>query len=274
MMRPTTARRFVVEAAVAVALLGAVVFASCLASCQSQAPNPVPKGMRLITGSLLQPMGEPVSLVQPGVQWVAVGATSKMAPVPSGCVDVTPTGSAWRVCLFFGEPFNAVAQTGGGTTVGDNFRLTVPCNVTVNLIIATLGSSDAHTPGQMMGLFSFATGYGPVTSELAAVDAAGCDEFPVVDLGTVHLHAASGGTVFPGANQILATGDAPGANPLAQTDTLGTGTTNLANPDDNGNGIPDANDPDEEGDGIPDAQETLTALLPDTNGDGVPDIFQ
>jgi hypothetical protein len=159
--------------------------------------------------------------------------------------------------MYFGEPFDPNAQSGGSVSLP--FRLETACDVTVSLHFQRIGSSSANTLGSPVALLQFPlNGAGPQLTSLVAweKDCADADG-RAINLGTVQIDFAM--------RRVLLPGDVGGINPLTEVVTLrseGEQLTNYDNPDDDGDGIPDTTDPDEDGDGIDDNMEGIESFMP------------
>lgn len=161
--------------------------------------------------------------------------------------DASPDGTV-ASCAIFGDPFDPGEQ--GGGVPAEPFALLLPCDLSINLIIQTLASSDGRTPGDVVAVLAYPTTGGTTTlipREIGSALAEPCHDTPqratnLVDLGTFVLGSVVGG---PDG----------GANPLATVDTDDDGEANAVDPDDDGDGTPDDLDDDDDGDGATDAAQ-------------------
>ena len=232
-------------------LAGRLASLAILAACGSPAPNMIPAGQRLITGTISTDENPDID----GPATILVAGIYVADDCSAGGSAVGMAGSR-VVCAIFGEPFMP-GQLGGGTVAGP-FVLLLPCDLTVNLVVQTPAVDGSEAAADLLAIVSFATGIAPgqMTTLLPREPGCGTTEpgTNLVDLGAFAVPYRS----RLGGPQIIQIGGATGGkNPLAVIDTDGDGIPNLTDDDDDGDGIPDAVDPDEEGDGIADVDEVF-----------------
>lgn len=231
---------------------------SAAAGCTGASEGGIAPGERVVTGRIL--VDADGATQRQALQVAAVFAAADCAATGAIRVgDVTPETPA---CAIFGDPFDPGVQ-GGGVT-GEPFTIALPCAVTVNLLVQTLGSSGGQTPGAPLALLAYPTGVtaDEVTTLLAREDPARPDTCRdtellatnLIDLGDVPVPAAPAPDAPP---LVLVGGPAGGENPLGTVDTDGDGTANAADPDDDGDLIDDALDDDRDSDGLADAAQTF-----------------
>ncbi len=220
-------------------------------ACSDASPGGLPPGQRLLTGRIV--------VTDSGTSGTSAAQVAALFAFPGGAC---PPGSL-RVgnaapdvasCAIFGEPFAADGSA--------PFRLLLPCDRTVNLIVQRLGDSGGQSPGDPLAVLAFPTGAGAAdetttllarepgcraTAELATV---------ILDLGdvTVSALASADGTPRP----VVVGGPGGGQNPLATVDTDGDFSANLADADDDDDGTPDASDDDRDGDGLADGAQAFS----------------
>lgn len=186
-----------------------------------------------------------------------------------GAGATKPTSKvAWR--FFAGEPFAHDAGVGERSSVP--FSVTVPCGLSVNLLLQ-LPRDGGEQPGTQVAQMAFAaSGSGSSTTTLVPYQPASmCGAKTAVnDLETVVLTLAQAQVVTSGS---ITLGKKSSKNPLALLDTDGDATADLSDADDDDDGTADAADTDGDGDGIVDTAQTFSAL-PDRDKDGTPDLFE
>jgi len=229
------------------ALIGAI---GC--ACAGSPAGGIPEGSRLITARVSL-VGDAGSGQRRAMQAVAVFAR----PV-SDCGEAVRVGQAGpdrtvSVCAIFGEPFDP-------GDAGEPMRLVVPCDVTVNVLVQHLASSDGQTPGDVVAVLAFANGAGETTTliprEMGSAIAPACRDSEllatnVIDMGEISIPADGTG------EQVIVGGTEGGTNPLATVDTDGDEVSNLADGDDDDDSIVDELDDDDDGDGAADAAQSF-----------------
>ena len=221
-------------------------------------------GCRVFKGRLQLPPAKELSLPARPLQLAAVG----FEPLETA-EEALPTDQVRRR-YFFGAPISA--EAGAGQRSALPFSITVPCGVSVNLLLQVMGAGGGARPGIQAAQLSFqGPPGGPDSTTLipwqATEDCSG--SAAQHDLGTVTLvlarrHDLTSGSIHLGAGS--------SASPLDLVPPSAASTT----------------EGDSDGDGILDEAETLEALediftpgappdLVDPQApqpDGIPDLFQ
>lgn len=224
-------------------------FLIAVAACSGAPEGGIPAGQRLVSGEV-HLLGADGASQRPSLQLVGVHAAPECAPAGGVRVgDAAPDGAV-RACAIFGEPFDAAAGP---------FRLLLPCDVTVNLLVQRVGAGGARAPGDLLAVVEFPTGVTPEETTTLFAREPACRDTPrlatnVLDLGTVAVPA----TPADAPAAVLIGGPGGGENPLATIDTDGDAVANLADPDDDEDGMPDTEDEDRDGDGAVDAAQVFT----------------
>ena len=232
----------------------------CTLACDADEGG-IPPGQRILTArvQLVRTPGDPHE--GRALQAVALHA----APECAHGVGVGRVTDDLETCAIFGEPFDPGMQ-GGGVPAG-LMRLVIPCDLTVNVILQTLGSSGGQTLGNPLALLVFPGGPQGATSLLAREPA--CRDTPklatvVVDLGPLNV-TLSPDEALPA---LVVGGQAGGRDPLGIIDTDDDLVPNASDDDDDGDEIPDSMDEDADGDGLADVAQVFA---PDWfKGDGRP----
>jgi hypothetical protein len=210
-----------------------------LFACTGADAGGVPPGQRLVTGHLVL---TDAGTVRRAAQLVALFAVPGDA-CPAGSLRTGSAAAGVSACASFGEPFAPDGEA--------RFRLLLPCDLTVNLLVQTLGDSGGQSPGDALAVLAYPTGVGAdetttlLARELACRDTA---ELATVVLDLGYLAVSALPTPDGAPRPLIVGGPGGGQNPLATIDTDGDFTANLADPDDDEDGIADADDPDRDGD--------------------------
>ncbi len=228
-----------------------LIVGGCTSDADSHGLTP---GTRLVTGRVRVAMH--TATQRSALQVVALYASPSGTCDAPGAIrvgDATPAAA----CAIFGAPFDP-GVLGGGVDP-QPFQLTFPCDLTVNLIVQTLGAGGGQAPGAPLALLEWPSGVTPdaLTTLLAADPMCRATKLlatNVLDLGELDVPAAP---PPGGPAPIVVGGPGGGANPLDTIDTDQDLTANSADDDDDGDGIPDAMDADADGDGLADAAETF-----------------
>jgi hypothetical protein len=202
--------------------------------CGTDSSGGIPKGWRLISGSIVTPTPQDVGTTDnvPAFQLVAVHD---------------------RNTIYYGEPFDVNINPGGSAAI--SFRLAAPCDKTVSLHFQRIASSSANVLGTIASVLQFQENADSPTLTTLLPWEMGCTgkDGRSILLGTIHIDFKTRRTTIGG--------EAGGTNPLIEVDTNGNGKMNFDDPDDDSDGIPDAMDPDEDGDGIPDMMEGILSFM-------------
>jgi hypothetical protein len=198
-----------------------------LAACGAN-PGGVAPGERVITGELVWQQSGPG---RPALRLVALWPA---ATCGEGIV-VGEVSEGVALCAHFGEPFDRTP-----------FRLVLPCDLTVNLAVATVAPAGL---GDVLAFLSFERGDG-LTTLLAREPA--CRDTPRLATNVIDL-----GHFVVGAGPVILGGLEGGTNPLGIVDTDGDSVANLADGDDDDDGVIDADDLDADGDGAADAAQVV-----------------
>jgi hypothetical protein len=223
----------------------AIAFVAC-----SAPSGGIPAGSRLMTGRVHLDDGGATQ--RRALQLVALYA----APGCGGDVrvgDASPDGAV-AACAVFGEPFDPGVD-GGGVA-----ELLLPCHVTVNILVQTLGDSGGRSIGDPLALLSWSSG-NELTSllprELGGVEPP-CRDTPLLATNLIDLGELAVPSQTETIPQVELGGPGGGRNPLETVDTDGDGTANLADDDDDGDGVTDELDDDDDGDGAADAAQSFS----------------
>ena len=221
-----------------------------LLGCGGADPGGLPAGQRLVTGRLAVDDAGPAGIT--ATQLVALFAAPG-SECPAGSRRTGAAAADVSVCAIFGEPFDPDGR-------GDPFRLLVPCDRTVNLLVQTLGDSGGQSPGDALAVLAFPTGVTADETTTLLAREPGCRATAelatvVLDLGELAVSV----TPLPGGapRTLVVGGPDGGQNPLATVDTDGDFTANAADPDDDEDAVTDADDQDRDGDGQADAAQTF-----------------
>jgi hypothetical protein len=236
----------------------AFTFAFAFAGCVGAEEGGIPDRYRLVTGRALV-VGETAGTQRHAMQLVAVFAADQCDGDSIRVGDATPDGSV-AACAIFGEPFDPGEQ--GGGVPAEPFRLLLPCNVTVNLVVQLVASSEARTPGDLLAILAWPDGAGVSTlhpRENGSDLAEACRDTELratnlIDLGDVTIPAEP---PDDGPATVIAGGAEGGVNPLGTVDTDGDTDANLADPDDDDDDLLDEADDDDDGDGAVDAAQVF-----------------
>jgi hypothetical protein len=225
------------------------------AACGGSEDGGIPEGERLITGRAL--LGASSGTQRLALQVVAVYAAPACDAPAIRVGDATPDGTV-AACAIFGDPFDPGEQ--GGGVPAEPFKILLPCELSVNLVVQTLASSDGRTPGDLVAVLAYPDG-GDVTTllprELGSALAAACHDTELratnlIDLGEFTLPQPASPDTIPIA---IIGGTEGGTNPLATVDTDDDGDANAIDTDDDGDGTPDDLDDDDDADGAADAAQ-------------------
>jgi hypothetical protein len=219
--------------------------------CGSADQGGIPAGQRLVTGRVFLESDGQVTQRR-ALQLVALYAS---ATCDEGHIPVGEVAFGVAACAIFGQPFDPGEQGGGITS--EPFRLELPCDRTVNLLVQTLSSSGGQTPGDLLAVLAFDDGSGALTTLLpreSPEDATlACRDTPrlatnLIDLGDLIVPAGDGDLVAT----VQVGGVEGGLNPLGTVDTDGDTIANLADTDDDEDDLIDGADEDDDGDGAAD----------------------
>ncbi len=232
-----------------------LVLICAAAACTGSQEGGIPAGQRLITGRALA--GGATGTQRQALQPVAVYAAATCDPPAIRVGDASPDGAV-ASCAIFGDPFDPGEQ--GGGVPAEPFGLLLPCELSVNLIVQTLASSDGRTPGDVKAVLAYPSGAGTTTlipREIGSPLAEPCHDTELratnfIDLGDFTLPPEPADGSVPTA---IVGGPEGGINPLATVDTDDDGDANATDPDDDGDGTPDDVDDDDDGDGAADAAQ-------------------
>jgi hypothetical protein len=256
-----------------------------------QGPNKEFSACRVFSGRLVFPLAKDLTLPKRPFQLLALGfenpdATQPtnnpdggMPPVESSNEDVgaNPDEETSAVIIqhfFYGPPF-PIEERGGGERPTVPFYITVPCQLSVNLLLQVLRSSGDKIPGYWVAPMTFAQS--ETSTALTTLiprqmpDSCG-EKNNHFDLGVVELSLAHRGILSSGS---IVLGKGNSKNPLS----LLTGM------------VPEnGTEEDTDADGILDQDETFNALadtfIPGASeeeqspsstsptADGIPDLFQ
>jgi hypothetical protein len=227
-----------------------------MAACTGSDEGGIPDRYRLVTGRTLA-AGETTGTQRHAMQAVAVFAAETCDGESIRVGDATPDGSV-AACAIFGEPFDPGEQ--GGGISAEPFRLLVPCNVTVNVVLQLVASSEARTPGDLVAVLAWPHGDDVTTllpREVGSDLAEACRDTELratnlIDLGDLTVPAEP---PADGPAIVLVGGAEGGVNPLGTVDTDGDTDANLADPDDDDDDLLDEADDDDDGDGAVDAAQ-------------------
>lgn len=218
-------------------------------ACTGSEEGGIPPGARLVTGNARTAASNDGVNQRQAMQAVAVYA----AEVCGGAaIRIGDAAEGVAACAIFGDPFDP-------GELGAPFRVLLPCDVSVNLLIQEVATSDARTPGDLVALIAFPTGTPGETSTLVPREvgsdlAEACRDTElratnIVDLGDFSIPASA---PEDGPAVVVLGGAEGGVNPLAIVDTDGDTESNLADADDDDDDVLDADDDDDDGDGAAD----------------------
>jgi hypothetical protein len=227
------------------------------AACTEQSSQGIAPGSRLITGRIT--LDAHVATQRSALQVVALYASPTMTCDAAGAIhvgDAAPGGTN-AACGIFGAPFDP-GELGGGVDA-QPFQLDVPCGLTVNLVVQTIGTSGGQAPGTSLALLDFPSGVtADALTSLVATEPMCRDTrlmaTNLLDLGDIVVPAVPP-PAGPAAVEVGGPGG--GRNPLDTIDTDQDLVPNSADDDDDNDGIPDAMDADADGDGMADGAETF-----------------